>query len=297
MSELKTVFLVGGEATRLHPLSDKSPKALLPIRGLSIIDHMLQKFADVGLNEFTLVAAERHREYWEDYRKKSDYIVEIFYEEVKYDTAGFILNNIELFPENFICVNGDLLFNLNLDYFLEFISSSDKSVLSTIQVEDSSRFGVVLFNKAGQITGFIEKPISQASVENNISVGLYYFQSDDLSSYHDKVKEDNAGTIGKAVSFEREVFPFLAKKNLLLNCSLKGDIFDVGTRESFIEASCLEDDFWIHSSSFVHKSAKIENSVVMEDCVIEENSTVVNSIIGPNIKLEPNSIIEDEIYC
>ena len=143
MSELKTVFLVGGEATRLYPLSEKSPKALLPIRGISIIDHMLQKFSDVGLNEFILVAAERHREYWEDYRKKSDYIVEIFYEEVKYDTAGFILNNIELFPENFICINGDLLLNLNLDYFLDFISSSDKSVLSTIQVEDSSRFGVV----------------------------------------------------------------------------------------------------------------------------------------------------------
>ncbi|MEC7820059.1 MAG: NDP-sugar synthase [Actinomycetota bacterium] len=297
MSEFKTIFLVGGEATRLHPLSKEGPKALLSIRGVSIIDHMLQKFSDVGLNEYIFVAAERHREYWEDYRNKSDYIVEIFYEDVKYDTAGFILNNIELFPENFICVNGDLLFNLNLDYFLEFISSSDKSVLSTINVEDPSRFGLVSFNEAGQISGFIEKPINKTSLGNNISVGLYYLQSHDLTKYHDKAKEDNPGLIEKAVSFEREVFPFLANKNALLNCSLKGDISDVGTRESFIEASCSGDDFWIHTSSFVHESAKIENSVVMQDCIIEENTTVINSIIGPNIKLEPNSIIEDEIYC
>ena len=47
MSEFKTVFLVGGEATRLHPLSKEGPKALLSIRGVSIIDHMLQKFSDV----------------------------------------------------------------------------------------------------------------------------------------------------------------------------------------------------------------------------------------------------------
>ena len=168
MSEFKTIFLVGGEATRLHPLSKEGPKALLSIRGVSIIDHMLQKFSDVGLNEYIFVAAERHREYWEDYRNKSDYIVEIFYEDVKYDTAGFILNNIELFPENFICVNGDLLFNLNLDYFLEFISSSDKSVLSTINVEDPSRVGLVSFNEAGQNHSLLPYVVTRVNKSSGI---------------------------------------------------------------------------------------------------------------------------------
>ncbi len=296
MKELKTVFLVGGEATRLSPLSDQSPKALLSIRGVTIIDNMFNNFSNVGLGEFILVAADQHRKYWEEYSKHTKYNVEIFYEDKKYDTAGFILNNLELFPDKFICANGDLLLNLNLDQFLEYISVTKNSVLTTVEVEDPSRFGLVLFDENNQINKFIEKPMNPA-LGNHISAGLYYMQSKELDYFLSKGRESGSKVLGESISFEKDVFPFLAKNELLLNCSLKGDVVDVGTRESFIKATCLNENSWIHESSVVDKTAKVENSVILDNCIVQENSIVINSIIGPNVNLESNSIIEDQIYC
>lgn len=296
MRELKTVFLVGGEATRLSPLSDQKPKALLSIRGVTIIDSMFEKFSNVGLEEFILIAANQHKEHWEEYSKHTKYNVEVFYEDKKYDTAGFILNNLELFPNKFICTNGDLLLNLNLNNFLEYISLSKNSVLTTVEIEDPSRFGLVLFNEEDQINKFIEKPMD-SSLGNHISAGLYYFNAEDLESFISKGRGIGSKTLGESISFEKDVFPFLAKSKLLFNCSLEGDVVDVGTRESFIKANCLDDNSWIHASSVVDKSAKVDNSVILDNCIIQENSIVINSIIGPNVNLESNSIIQDQIYC
>ena len=143
MNELKAVLLVGGEATRLQPLSNNEPKALLPIRQLPIIEYMFEKFVEVGIDNFLLIAADKHREQWENYNNITNYKVEVFYEKQKYGTAGFIINNLDLFPDIFICANGDLLMDLNLDFFLDTISKTEASILSTIEVADPSRLSLI----------------------------------------------------------------------------------------------------------------------------------------------------------
>jgi len=288
MSELKAVLLVGGEATRLHPLSKDSPKGLLPIRELPIIEYMFKKFLDVGVGDFILIAANKHREQWEGYKKISEYKIEIFYEETKYDTAGFICNNLNLFPDKFICANGDLLMDLNLDYFIESASTSRASILSTIQVTNPSRFGLVIYDEKNIVKEFIEKP-KDISLGNTISAGLYFLQLEDLERFDFIANEP--------ISFEKDIFPFLSNLSLLSNCSLRGRLFDIGTRESYIEANCMSENYWVHPTAIVHKTVEVKKSVIMENSQIGENTLIVNSIIGPNMKLEANSIIEDEIIC
>ena len=288
MNELKAVLLVGGEATRLYPLSKNSPKGLLPIRELPIIEYMFKKFIDVGVDDFILIAASKHREQWEAYKKMSEYKIEIFYEETKYDTAGFICNNINLFPDKFICANGDLLMDLNLDNFIESVFTSRTSILSTIQVTNPSRFGLVIYDEKNIVKKFIEKP-KDVTLGNTISTGLYFLQLKDLARFDFK---DNV-----QISFEKDIFPFLANLSLLSNCSLSGRLFDVGTRESYIEANCMSENYWIHPTAIFHKTVEIKKSVIMKNSQIGQNAVIVNSIIGPNIKLEANSIIEDEIFC
>jgi len=288
MSKLKAVLLVGGEATRLHPLSKNSPKGLLPIRELPIIEYMLKIFFNAGVDDFILIAANKHREQWESYKKTSEYKIQIFYEEIKYDTAGFICNNLNLFPDKFICANGDLLIDLNLEYFIGLASNSRTSILSTIQVTNPSRFGLVIYDEKNIVKEFIEKP-KDISLGNSISTGLYLLRLKDLEKFNFKANEP--------ISFEKDIFPFFSNHELLSNCSLSGSLIDIGTKKSYIEANCMSKNYWVHPTAIVHKTVGIRKSIIMENSQIGENSLIVNSIIGPDIKLKANSIIEDEIIC
>ena len=59
----------------------------------------------------------------------------------------------------------------------------------------------------------------------------------------------------------------------------------------------MSKNYWVHPTAIVHKTVGIRKSIIMENSQIGENSLIVNSIIGPDIKLKANSIIEDEIIC
>ena len=57
-------LLVGGEATRLQPLSSGIPKALLTIRGERIIDKIIKQFSNLENFNFNLICSIKHEEYW-----------------------------------------------------------------------------------------------------------------------------------------------------------------------------------------------------------------------------------------
>ena len=61
-------LLVGGEATRLQPLSSGIPKALLTIRGERIIDKIIKEFSNVERFNFNLICSIKHEELWKDYK-------------------------------------------------------------------------------------------------------------------------------------------------------------------------------------------------------------------------------------
>ena len=64
-------LLVGGEATRLQPLSSGIPKALLTIKGERIIDKIIQQFSNLENLNFNLICSSKHEELWIDYKKNS----------------------------------------------------------------------------------------------------------------------------------------------------------------------------------------------------------------------------------
>ena len=61
-------LLVGGEATRLQPLSSGIPKALLTIRGERIIDKIIKQFSNLDNFNFNLICSIKHEELWIDYK-------------------------------------------------------------------------------------------------------------------------------------------------------------------------------------------------------------------------------------
>ena len=122
---IKDIYLlVGGEATRLRPLSDGIPKALLTIKGKLLIDLILENLDKSNLKNINLICSIKHEKFWLDYKKNSQFNVNLHFENEKLDTAGFVVQNIDNFSNKFLCMNGDLLIEMNFNSFLEVANNS-----------------------------------------------------------------------------------------------------------------------------------------------------------------------------
>ena len=281
-------LLVGGEATRLQPLSSGVPKALLTIRGERIIDKIIKQFTNLDNFNFNLICSIKHEELWIDYKTNHNNNVNLLFEKSKLDTAGYIVENLDSMPDKFYCMNGDLLLNVDLPNFISASGLCSNSLIGSFEVEDPTRFGVLEVGQDDKVVQFVEKP-KDKSYGNKISLGLYHLYRKDILEIRKNLEIP--------CSFERQVFPMMSKAGLLSTYTVNGDMLDVGTLESYISAHIVKgEDNWISPNNVeISKSAIIKNSVILDNCIIEDNVTITNSIISSNSIISNGTIINEEI--
>ena len=281
-------LLVGGEATRLQPLSTGIPKALLTIRGERIIDKIIKQFSNFENFNFNLICSIKHEKLWIDYKNNHNKNVNLLFEKSKLDTAGYIIENINSMPDKFYCMNGDLLLNIDLPNFMNAANKCSNSIIGSFEVDDPTRFGVLEIDKDDKVVQFLEKP-KDKSHGSKISLGLYHLYKKDILAVQNNLEIP--------CSFERQVFPLLSKANLLSTYSVYGDMLDVGTLESYISAHVIEGEKnWISPNNVqISNSSKIKNSVILDNCIIEDNVTITDSIISSHSIITNGSNINKEI--
>jgi len=284
---IKDIYLlVGGEATRLRPLSEGIPKALLTIKGEPLIDLILHNLSDTNIENINLICSIKHESQWNEYQKKSKFNIKLHFEKDKLDTAGYIVQNIDNFEDRFICMNGDLLINMDFSLFLNEVDKAKNSTICSITVDDPSRYGVLDLD-GYKIINFVEKP-QDLQYGNNISLGVYCLFKEDIQ----KVKNE----LEIPCSFEKALFPELASNQLLDCYKVDGEMIDVGTRESYIFAHTENNTNWIAGDVVIGENTKIENSVILRGSSIGDNVAMSNSIICTNSNIESNEVIDEEIY-
>ena len=281
-------LLVGGEASRLQPLSSGIPKALLTVRGERIIDKIIKQFSNLENFNFNLICSVKHEEHWKNYKTNHNNNVNLHFEKSKLDTAGYIIENLDSMPDRFYCMNGDLLLNVDLSNFINASSQCSNSLIGSFEVEDPTRFGVLEVDQESKVTQFIEKPTDK-SYGNKISLGLYHLHKKDILSIYKNLEIP--------CSFERQVFPTLSEAGLLSTYTVDGEMLDVGTLESYISAHIDKgEENWISSSNVqISESAVVKNSVILDNCIIEDNVTISDSIISSNSIIKTGTIINKEI--
>jgi len=281
-------LLVGGEATRLQPLSSGIPKALLTIRGVRIVDKIIKQFSNFENFNFNLICSIKHEKLWIDYKNNHNKNVNLLFEESKLDTAGYIIQNLESMPDKFYCMNGDLLLNVDLPNFMNASSKHSNSLIGSFEVDDPTRFGVLEIDKDDKVVQFVEKP-KDKSYGNKISLGLYHLYKKDILAIQNNLEIP--------CSFERQVFPMLSKANLLSTYTVNGNMLDVGTLESYISAHIIEgEENWISPNNVqISESATVKNSVILDNCIIEDNVTISDSIISSDSTIVTGTIINNEI--
>jgi NDP-sugar pyrophosphorylase family protein len=280
-------LLVGGEATRLQPLSTGIPKALLKVQGEKIIDLIIQRFSKFGSFKFNLICSDKHEKQWIEYKDSSKDDIELLFEKTKLDTAGYIIQNLNSMPDSFYCMNGDLLLDIDLKELIIESTTISNSLIGSIEVEDPTRYGVLQVTEENKVERFIEKP-DDDRFGKKISLGLYHLYKKDLQKI--------VSVLEIPCSFERDVFPKLAEQNLLNTYTAIGKMIDVGTIESYISSHLNGDTNWISPNNVsLSNSANITNSVVLDNCIIEDEVIIEDSIISDGSVIKSGSVIRNQI--
>jgi NDP-mannose synthase len=222
---VKAVILAGGKGTRLAPYTTVFPKPLMPVDGMPILEVIIRQLGHFRIKEMVFAVSQQSELLLSAYfGNGSRYGVDIRYskEEKPLGTAGplSILPNL---PETFIVMNGDILTTLNYQKLIQYHRQHRGIVtIAMSQKKVPLELGIMDFNRAHQLTRYIEKPILSYSV----SMGIYVFEKKVLGWIPSK----------KYLDFP-ELIQKLIKQKARVVCYPSDDFWlDIGRHEDYEEA-------------------------------------------------------------
>ncbi len=171
------VLLVGGEGTRLRPLTEWLPKPMLPIANRPFLEHQIGHLRGHGIDRVVLSCgylAEPIREHFGD---ELEYAVE----PEPLGTGGAIRFSAGSIDETFVVCNGDVLTDLDLGALIAaHRGHGARATIALHRVEDPSAYGLVRTGEDGVVTAFVEKPAPGTADVDTINAGTYVFEPDVL---------------------------------------------------------------------------------------------------------------------
>jgi len=301
---LQAVVLVGGEGTRLRPLTADTPKPMLPLAGRPLLAYTFDHLRRHGVERAVLSCGYLPTQIEEHFGMETGGLgLEYRVEEQPLGTGGAIRFGAEGIDETFLALNGDSLRAADLDALIAF--HRDRGARATIlltPVPDPTRYGLVRLADGGRVSGFLEKPRPEEIDTDLINAGLYVLEPDVL----DLVAP------GKTVSIEREVFPRLVEEGTLHGLALPGYWLDVGTPESYLQAhrDVLErnvetgvgDELGpayvaVDPSAQVSPEARLVPPVLVgPDAVVEAGARVGSlAVVGAGATVGARAVVEDAV--
>ena len=224
---LPAVILVGGEGTRLRPLTARRPKPMLPLVDRPLLAYTFEHLRRHGVERAVLSCGYLPTQIREHFGDEAALPLEYRVEDEPLGTGGAIAFAARGFRRTFLAVNGDSLRAADLGELVRFHRErrAQATILLT-PVADPTRYGLVRLHPDGRVAAFLEKPRPEEIDTDLINAGIYVLEPEVLELIPP----------GRAVSIEREVFPRLVEQGTVYGLALPGYWLDVGTPESYLQA-------------------------------------------------------------
>ncbi len=224
------IILAGGLGTRLRPLTDKTPKPLLPIKGKPILQHTIEHLRRHNVKNITLslgYQADQIKEYFKDGSRLG---VNITYsiEEEPLGTGGAIKQAAKEMHTPFFLLWGDNLSDVDLnDMYKAYLRDAPQVAMTLTSQENVEQYGVAKLEK-NKVTAFVEKPAREEAPSTLINAGVFIVDPVCLKMLPE----------GKS-SMERDCFEKLAPLGEVSAYIHNGQWFPTDTIERYSEA-CLQ---------------------------------------------------------
>lgn len=171
---MQGMILAAGFGTRLKPLTDTMPKALVPLLGRPMLHHIIDKFISSGINEI-IINAHYFSDQIEEFVKRSDYKadIKVVREETILGTGGGIFNMLpHITEEDFFVYNTDVVCDVNLNELIKYhkinqaiatMVMQDRETFNQVIIDSENRFcGLNLVNKG--IKKIVREPVGDSSL-------------------------------------------------------------------------------------------------------------------------------------
>jgi mannose-1-phosphate guanylyltransferase len=320
---MQAIVLVGGEGTRLRPLTENVPKPALTLVDRPFLAYMVEWLAGHGVSEVVLACGflpDVLREALAGEEERAGTRIRYVVEPEPLGTAGAIRFAADTLgdelEQRFLALNGDVLTDLDLTALLR--AHAEWGAAATIglhPVEDSAAFGLVETGEGGEVLRFLEKTGEAAPGE--VNAGMYVLERSALDLI----------PAGENVSIERDVFPRLAGHGLH-GLRLAGYWLDIGTPERYLQASWdilegrvdtlveptapgvlvdagarLDEGATIGPRAVVGPGcrvaagAELRGAVLLGGCSVGENARVVDSILSAGAEVPAGALVEGAVVA
>jgi len=299
---LKAVILVGGEGTRLRPLTYHTPKPMVPVLNVPFLEHVIRNLKQHNVTE--IVMAQYYlpvsmREYFGDGSKLG---VNLYYvmEESPLGSAGAVKNVEDFLDGTFFVLNGDIFHNRDLTAILKYHRQHRaKATIVLTPVADPTLYGVVETDKRNKVKRFTEKPKQEEVTTNMINAGTWVVEPEVLQRIPPDTK----------FSFERDLFPQMLTDGLPFYAYPTDNYWmDTGTPENYLQLHRdllsgkydgyePENDVSIGKGSKINPTVKFKGKVIIGDkCTIGNYVKFAGPVvIGPNCKIGEDTTVKDSV--
>jgi mannose-1-phosphate guanylyltransferase len=226
---MQAVILVGGEGTRLRPLTSTVPKPVVPLVDRPFIAYMLEWLARHGVDDVVMSCGFLATAVRNVLGDGSHYGLRLRFigEPEPRGTAGALKYAEDLLDERFLMLNGDVLTDLDLTaQIAQHDATGAVGTLALVPVADPTAYGLVRLHDDHAVKEFVEKPSADQIDTKLISAGAYVLERAVL----DLIPAD------QNVSIEREVWPQLVGEGLY---GFAADAYwlDIGTPERYLQGT------------------------------------------------------------
>jgi mannose-1-phosphate guanylyltransferase len=228
---VQALILVGGEGTRLRPLTSTVPKPVVTLVDRPFMAYMIEWLRGHGVDDVILSCgfmADGVRAVLGD---GSALGVRVRYveEPEPLGTGGALKYAEALLDQRFFMLNGDVLSDMDLTAQLrQHERTGARATLALMPVENPSAYGLVRRNPDGSVSEFLEKPSADQALDTNlVNAGAYILERDVLSGM---------APAGTRISIERDVFPTLVDEGLF-GYEATGYWLDIGTPQRYLQAT------------------------------------------------------------
>ena len=285
---MKGVIMAGGFGTRLRPLTFSLPKPMVPVANRPIMQRTVELLKAHGITDNVALLYYQPESIRSHFGDGKAFGGKMAYVSAEGDlgTAGSVkLGETEIGREPFMVISADVLTDFDLTAAIAY--HRQKKALATMvltRVENPLQFGVVITDKDGRITRFLEKPSWGEVFSDTINTGIYILEPEVL----DLIPE------GRDFDFSKDLFPLILGKGLpLYGYIAQGYWKDIGTLTEYLNVhrdilggkvevqvdgvrkGRLGTDIWMGEGAKVDPSAKLSNSVILGR----------NTVIGPRAEL------------
>ena len=297
---MQAIVLVGGEGTRLRPLTFGTPKPMVPIMNVPFLARTIERLHEAGIRDVILPAGYMPQAITDYFGDGSDFGMKITYviEDEPLGTAGAIKNVEQYIHGPFFVLNGDVLTSLDLQAMIAYHKEKGGlGVLHLIKVEDPSAFGCVVHDESGRIAQFVEKPPKGTEPTNEVNAGTYLLEKRVL----DLIPP------GRNVSIERETFPKILSEGHPLYAYTTSDYWiDLGRPEHYLSAhrDIITGAMPLHGYSHTGEGVDIDpsatigpNVVLGHGCKIGARARLSDCVLWDGVTVEEGAVIEQSIIA